>query len=86
MGVLLRLEDGVSSEPGCQKKEGGRYWPGTHSSHKAGAGGWAVMREVWLLRCGYGPSDLQESPVLPKRALTLVGSDVLGWVHCPSDP
>lgn len=33
------------------------------------------MREVWLLRCGYGPSDLQESLVLPKRALAQRSGD-----------
>ena len=68
----------VSSEPGFQKKDGGRWWQGTHSSHKAGVGGWAVMREV-----GSSGVDMSlRSPGKPcaarERPLALVCSHVLG--------
>lgn len=35
------------------------------------------MREVWLLRCGYGPQIASKAPAAKERALACVSSHVL---------
>lgn len=94
VGVLLRLEDRcilrtwLSEERRRQMVAGNTLkpqgWGRRVGSYERGV---APQVWIWSLRSPGKPCAAKESPGPEvRRPLTLVSSDVLGWIHCSSDP